>query len=156
MKPQSHPDKALTATDSSRKRAVHLRSRAGGPGRPAGASGRRRATGLAGLAVDSNGIQVVTATTDGGADEARALATAVRDRLPVGAPGAVGLGTDTGIIVVALNKAGRETGLNAASLVKQLLTGRGGGSPELAQGGGPPADRLAGTLTELPRLVRRR
>ncbi|MFB6876963.1 hypothetical protein [Streptomyces sp. NPDC056323] len=46
--------------------------------------------------------------------------------------------------------------MNAASLVKQLLTGRGGGSPELAQGGGLPADRLADTLAELPRPVRRR
>lgn len=106
--------------------------------------------------MDANGIQVVTATTYGGADDARTLATAVRDRLPAGAPGAVGVGTDAGIIVVALNKAGRETGLNAASLVKQLLTGRGGGSPELAQDGGPPADRLADTLAELPCLVRRR
>ncbi|MFJ2585043.1 DHHA1 domain-containing protein [Streptomyces sp. NPDC087538] len=114
-----------------------------------------RATGLAGLASDANGFQAVTATTDGGADEARALATAVRDRLSVGTPGAVGVGTHAVVIVVALNKAGRETGLNAASPVKQFLAGRGG-SPEPAQGGGLPADRLADALAELPRLIRER
>ncbi|MFB8032887.1 hypothetical protein ACFC5Z_07995 [Streptomyces sp. NPDC056004] len=111
--------------------------------------------GLAGLAADANGFQAVTATTDGGADEARVLATAVRDRLSVGTPGAVGVGTHAAVIVVALNKAGRETGQNAASPVKQFLAGRGG-SPEPAQGGGLPADRLADALAELPRLIRER
>ncbi|NEE21949.1 hypothetical protein G3M58_87750, partial [Streptomyces sp. SID7499] len=61
--------------------------------------------------------------------------------------------TGTGVVVVALNKAAREAGLNAAALVKQLLGGRGGGSPELAQGGGLEADRLADTLAELPRVI---
>ncbi|MFD3555897.1 hypothetical protein ACFWWA_27930 [Streptomyces goshikiensis] len=87
---------------------------------------------------------MVTATANGGADEARALATAVRDRLPAGAPGAVGVGAEAGVVVVALNKAALEAGLNAAALVKQPLGARGGG---LA------ADRLADTLAELPRLM---
>ncbi|MFD7383481.1 alanine--tRNA ligase [Streptomyces anulatus] len=112
-----------------------------------------RAAELAGGGADVDGVRVVTATAGGGADEARALATAVRDRLPVGTPGAVGIGTGTGVVVVALNKAAREAGLNAAALVKQLLGGRGGGSPELAQGGGLEADRLADTLAELPRVI---
>ncbi|RSS84317.1 alanine--tRNA ligase [Streptomyces sp. WAC06614] len=112
-----------------------------------------RAAELAGNAVDATGVQVVVTTAEGGAEEARALATAVRDRLPVATPGAVGVGTAAGVVVVALNKAAREAGLNAAALVKQLLGGRGGGSPELAQGGGLAADRLADTLAELPRLV---
>ncbi|MFB6509009.1 alanine--tRNA ligase, partial [Streptomyces virginiae] len=112
-----------------------------------------RAAELAGSAVDVNGVHVVTATAEGGADEARALATAVRDRLLAGAPGAVGVGTAAGVVVVALNKAARDAGLNAAALVKQLLGGRGGGSPELAQGGGLAEDRLADTLAELPRLI---
>ncbi|MYS07447.1 alanine--tRNA ligase [Streptomyces sp. SID6041] len=112
-----------------------------------------RAAELAAGAADANGVQVVTATAEGGADEARALATAVRDRLPAVVPGAVGIGTRAGVVVVALNKAAQEEGLNAASLVKQLLGGRGGGSPQLAQGGGLSADRLTDTLAELPRVI---
>lgn len=114
-----------------------------------------RAAGLAGGMIDANGVQVVTATVtaEDGAGEARALATAVRDHLPVGTPGAVGIGTGAGVVVIALNKAARAAGLNAAALVKQLLGGRGGGSPELAQGGGLAADRLADTLAELPRVI---
>ncbi|MCS0637458.1 alanine--tRNA ligase [Streptomyces sp. LP05-1] len=112
-----------------------------------------RAAELAGGAVDSGGVLVVTATAEGGADEARALATAVRDRLPDGRAGAVAVGTPGGAAVVAVNRAGREAGLHAAELVKRLLDGRGGGSPELAQGGGLAADRVPAALAELPRLV---
>ncbi|MGW8745066.1 alanine--tRNA ligase [Streptomyces sp. NPDC055794] len=112
-----------------------------------------RAGELAGQAVDAGGTLVVTTTAEGGADEARALAMAVRDHLPGNTPGAVAVGTDRGAVVVALNKKAREAGLNAATLVKALLDGRGGGSPELAQGGGLPADRVTGVLATLPRLV---
>ncbi|MFE7867548.1 hypothetical protein, partial [Streptomyces bacillaris] len=47
----------------------------------------------------------------------------------------------------------RWRGLHAAKLVKRLLDGRGGGSAEVAQGGGTSADRLAETLGALPGLV---
>ncbi|MGW9118649.1 hypothetical protein ACWGRV_18775 [Streptomyces sp. NPDC055663] len=84
-------------------------------------------------------------------------ATPVRDRLPAAAPGAVGIGTAAGVVVVALNKAAHkaahEPDLNVFSLIKQLLGGRGGGSPELAQGGGPAAERLVDTLAEPPRAI---
>ncbi|MFI9296647.1 hypothetical protein [Streptomyces gardneri] len=99
--------------------------------------------------IDVNGVQVVTATAEGGGPWLPPSATA----FPVGAPGAVGIGTAAGVVVVALNKAAHEAGLNAASLVKQLLGGRGGGSPEPARGGGLAADRLADTLAELPRVI---
>jgi alanyl-tRNA synthetase len=49
-------------------------------------------------------------------------------------------------LVVAVNPAARERGLSAADLVKGALSGRGGGSAELAQGGGVPA-------AEAPRLL---
>ncbi len=113
----------------------------------------QRAAELSAGAVDAAGVRVVTATAEGGTDEARALATAVRDRLPAAVPGVAGVGTAAGVVVLALNKAAREAGLDASALVKRLLNGRGGGSGELAQGGGLPAGRLAGTLAELPRLV---
>ncbi|KOT86420.1 alanyl-tRNA synthetase [Streptomyces sp. NRRL F-5755] len=115
-----------------------------------------RAAGLADSAVQAGAFRVVTATADGGADEARALALAVRDRMPTGQPAAVAVGSATdgkAALVVALNKAGKETGASASDLVKRLLNGRGGGSPELAQGGGLPAGELPETLAALPKLV---
>ncbi|MEU1677005.1 alanine--tRNA ligase [Streptomyces roseifaciens] len=108
---------------------------------------------LAGRAVDAGGTLVVTTTADGTTDEARALALAVRDRLPQGRPGAVAAATASGGLVLALTAPAREAGLNAGVLVKQLLGGRGGGSAEIAQGGGIPAERLNDVLAELPRLV---
>ncbi|MEU1820223.1 alanine--tRNA ligase [Streptomyces roseifaciens] len=108
---------------------------------------------VAGRAVDAGGTLVVTTTVDGTTDEARALALAVRDRLPQGRPGAVAAATASGGLVLALTTPAREAGLNAGALVKQLLGGRGGGSPEVAQGGGISAERLDDVLAELPRLV---
>lgn len=112
-----------------------------------------RAVELAGGAVDVHGTQVVTAVAEGGAAEARGLATAVRGLLPATAPGAVAVGTGSGNVVVALNRAAVSAGLNASELVKRLLGGRGGGSAEIAQGGGLPADRVAGALADFPGLV---
>ncbi|WP_328548725.1 hypothetical protein [Streptomyces platensis] len=63
--------------------------------------------------------------------------------------------TSAGVLVLALNRAGTTTGLNAFTLVKQLLDGRGGGSADIAQGGGIPRDRLDGVLADVPRLTGR-
>ncbi|MGW4750548.1 hypothetical protein ACWEPR_38295, partial [Streptomyces sp. NPDC004290] len=77
---------------------------------------------------------LVTATTH---DDARALAIAVKDALPMDRPGVVVIGTvSAGPVVAAVNATARAAGQNAATLVKRLLRCRGGGSPELAQGGG--------------------
>lgn len=115
-----------------------------------------RAREVAGTATDVGGVRTVTTTVEGGAEEARALATAVRDLLPAAAPGAVAVATPTGSMVIALNRTARENGLNASALIKALLDGRGGGSAELAQGGGLPADRVTGALASLPRLITER
>ncbi|MFD4165984.1 alanine--tRNA ligase, partial [Streptomyces cyaneofuscatus] len=112
-----------------------------------------RAAELADTATEVNGVRTITTTTDGTAQETRTLALAVRDHLPADLPCAVAIGTEDGALVLALNKAARATGLNASHLVKQLLGGRGGGSPEVAQGGGLPADRVAKILTSLPHLI---
>ncbi|MGH3682343.1 MAG: DHHA1 domain-containing protein, partial [Natronosporangium sp.] len=64
-------------------------------------------------------------------------------------PGVVAVAARAGgkaSLVVAVNAAARERGLSAGDLVKGALSGRGGGSPELAQGGGVPA-------AEAPRLL---
>ncbi|NSC25315.1 alanine--tRNA ligase [Streptomyces albus subsp. chlorinus] len=114
-----------------------------------------RAAELVSTAEDADGVRLVTTTLDAGTDEARALALAVRDRLPGGRPGAVAVGTTGGTVVLALDEAARDAGLSAATLVERLLDGRGGGSPDLAQGGGVPAGRMSATLARLPRLLAR-
>ncbi|RSS38945.1 alanine--tRNA ligase [Streptomyces sp. WAC08241] len=108
---------------------------------------------LAAGAVEAGDTLVVTATVDGAADEARALALAVRDRLPHARPGLVAVATSSGGLVLTVNAPAREAGRNASATVKQLLGGRGGGSPEIAQGGGVPAGDLAAILADLPRVV---
>ncbi|MGW4267499.1 alanine--tRNA ligase [Streptomyces californicus] len=109
-----------------------------------------RAGDLAGAAADVNGVRTVTTTVPGTAQEARALALAVRDRLPADVPGAVAVGTEDGALVLTLNARARQSGLNASDLVKRLLDGRGGGSPETAQGGGLGREGVTAALTALP------
>ncbi|MFJ5893740.1 alanine--tRNA ligase [Streptomyces californicus] len=109
-----------------------------------------RAGDLADAAADVNGVRTVTTTVSGTAQEARALALAVRDRLPADAPGAVAVGTEDGALVLTLNARARQSGLNASDLVKRLLDGRGGGSPETAQGGGLGREGVTAALTALP------
>ncbi|MFJ9855798.1 hypothetical protein [Streptomyces sp. NPDC101150] len=64
---------------------------------------------------------------EGGPDEARALALAVRDHPPADVVGAAAVATSTGVLVLALNRAGT-TGLNTSTPVRQLLDGCGGGA----------------------------
>ncbi|PRH79049.1 alanine--tRNA ligase [Streptomyces solincola] len=112
-----------------------------------------RAGDLAGRAADAGGTLVVAHTLDGAADEARALALAVRDRLPQGRPGIAAVATTSGGLVVAVNAAAREAGRHAGALVKEVLGGRGGGSADVAQGGGVPAADLTALLADLPRRI---
>ncbi|MEV7505897.1 alanine--tRNA ligase [Streptomyces sp. NPDC093018] len=117
------------------------------------AATRIRAAELAGTARDSGGALVVTATTDDGMDGARTLATTVRDLLPAERPAVVVIGTASGgraNLVAALNTSAETSGLHAARLVKRLMNGKGGGSAQLAQGGGMSADRLQGALEAVP------
>ncbi|GAA5065111.1 alanine--tRNA ligase [Streptomyces similanensis] len=123
------------------------------------AATRARAAALADQARDVGGVLVVTATAEDGPDGARALTVAVRDLLPSDRPGVVAIGVESGggaVLVAAVNPRAREAGLAASTLVKQLLDGRGGGSPELAQGGGLTADRLASVLEAVPVAVSER
>ncbi|MFD9075516.1 DHHA1 domain-containing protein, partial [Streptomyces lasiicapitis] len=115
-----------------------------------------RAAELADRAVDVAGASVVTATTDGDAGAARTLALDVRGRLSAGRPGVavVALTGDKPVLVVAVNESGRTAGLSASALVKRLLGGRGGGSDEVAQGGGVPGAQLDAALSGLAGAVR--
>ena len=59
------------------------------------------------------------------------------------------LGSETGKLVAAVGKSGLEKGLKAGAIIKaaaKALGGGGGGRPELAQGGGPNAERLEEAL----------
>jgi alanyl-tRNA synthetase len=113
------------------------------------------AAGLAAGAVDVRGTAFVgTEAPEGtGGTEVRTLAQEVRGRIGLARPAVVAVAVRSGSgpqgkasLVVAVNPAARERGLSAADLVKGALSGRGGGSAELAQGGGVPA-------AEAPRLL---
>ncbi|WP_172381598.1 alanine--tRNA ligase [Streptomyces sp. MNP-20] len=115
-----------------------------------------RAAELAGRAVEVGGAYVATATAEGDAGAARALALEVRGRLRPERPGvaAVTLSGDKPVLAVAVNETARAAGLSASALVKRLLGGRGGGSDEVAQGGGTDRDALAAAVAGLPGVVR--
>src|SRR5262249_49771117 len=113
---------------------------------------------LADAARDIGGVAYVgTEAPEGaGANDVRVLAQEIRGRMPVDRPGVVAVtarANGKASLVVATNAAGRDRGLSAAALVKGALSGRGGGTPELAQGGGLPASAaptlLAAVETEI-------
>jgi alanyl-tRNA synthetase len=106
------------------------------------------------------GVQVVT--HDAGevtADDLRALALDVRGRLAADRPGVVvvgGVAKGRPQVVVATNEEGRRWGVSAADLVKlatRVLGGGGGGSPEVAQGGGTDVSALAEALRRVEHSV---
>jgi alanyl-tRNA synthetase len=101
---------------------------------------------LAGGAEDVAGTAYVAhRVPDGaGADAIRKVALDIRGRLAADRPGvvtAIGLSDRRPTVVVAVNDAGRASGLRAGALVvaaTAALGGRGGGKDDVAQGGGAP------------------
>jgi alanyl-tRNA synthetase len=113
---------------------------------------------LAAAASDVNGVALVAmeAPAGTGGNEVRTLAQEVRNRL-VGRPAVVAVASRSGgkaTLVVATNPGARERGLSAGDLVKGALSGRGGGSPELAQGGGVPEDQVPALLAAVEAALR--
>jgi alanyl-tRNA synthetase len=109
------------------------------------------AAGLAAAAVDvrGTGFVGVEAPEGTGGSDVRTLAQEIRGRLDPARPSVVAVAVRAGgkaSLVVAVSAAARQRDLSAADLVKRALAGRGGGSAELAQGGGVPA-------TEAPALL---
>src|SRR5690606_3813830 len=107
---------------------------------------------LAAGALDIRGTAFVgTEAPEGAASgEVRTLAQEIRGKLDPARPGVVAVTLRAGgkaSLVVAVNRAGTERGISAADLVKGALSGRGGGSAELAQGGGVPASDAPELLT---------
>ena len=115
---------------------------------------------IADAAVPAGAVSLATATVpDIGAGDLRTLATHVRDRL-TDRPAAVALfSTQNGSLsfVVALTPAAVADGLAAGDLAKCLLpaiSGRGGGRPDMAQGGGTnPAGIGAAVAALTQRLI---
>ena len=104
---------------------------------------------LAANAADVNGVQVVAHRVEGaGGGDVRTLALDVRSRLDAALPGAVVIaGVQDGkiAVVAAVNDLARERGVQANDLVASigaLIGGKGGGKPDLAQGGGTDLTRL--------------
>jgi alanyl-tRNA synthetase len=98
---------------------------------------------LAQAAKDVGGTALVTGSPGGLAGgELRTLALDVRGRLPGDRPAAVLLASESGgkvSLVAALNAAAVDRGLSAGDLIKAAapaVGGRGGGKPDVAQGGG--------------------
>jgi alanyl-tRNA synthetase len=101
---------------------------------------------IAADAEDISGTALVTNRVPDGTepDDIRKLALDVRGRVPRSRPAVVmivGVPADRPVVVVAVNEAGRDTGLSAGTLVgiaARALGGGGGGKPDVAQGGGAP------------------
>src|SRR5699024_7941352 len=87
-----------------------------------------------------------------GAGDLRTLALDLRSRLGEDAPVVLALTGHEGgraALVVATNAAAREQGLLAGSLLRtgaEAMGGRGGGKPDLAQGGGGEPARIPQAL----------
>ena len=129
--------------------AVARRSRAGGR-RPAGPGG----------AETSRGVAVVLAEAPAGTDgkALQRLVNDVRGRI-TDRPAVVAIavrGDGKASIVVATNDGARDRGLAAGDLVRAAaaeLGGKGGGKPDLAQGGGSQPDNVPGALAAVERLI---
>jgi alanyl-tRNA synthetase len=116
------------------------------------------AAGLAQQARDVGGVAYVgTEAPEGaGGNDVRTLAQDIRGKIAPDRPSVVAVTARSGgkaSLVVAVNPAARERGLSAADLVKAALSGRGGGNPELAQGGGVPADQAPALLAAVEKAV---
>jgi len=109
---------------------------------------------LADQARDVRGVAYLgTEAPEGTAgNDVRTLAQEVRGRIPASRPAVVAVAARSGgkaSLVVAVNDAAKQRGLSAADLVKGALSGRGGGSADLAQGGGVPAEQVPVLLSAI-------
>ncbi|MGN0064402.1 MAG: alanine--tRNA ligase-related protein, partial [Nocardioides sp.] len=108
---------------------------------------------MAASAVDVAGVSLVAARVDGaGGGDVRTIATDVRARLDASRPGAVvllGVADGKVSVVAAVNEAGRAAGVSAGDLVRATaphIAGKGGGKPDMAQGGGTDASGVDAAL----------
>jgi alanyl-tRNA synthetase len=113
---------------------------------------------LAATARDLAGVAYVgTEAPEGaGANDVRTFAQEIRGRMPLDRPAVVAVtarANGKASLVVATNAAAGDRGLSAAALVKGALSGRGGGSAELAQGGGVPDTDAPALLAAVEKAI---
>jgi alanyl-tRNA synthetase len=113
--------------------------------------------GLADQARDLGGVAYVgvEAPEGAGGNDVRTLAQEIRGKIN-DRPAVVAVTARSGgkaSLVVAVNPAARSRGISASDLVKGALSGRGGGSPDLAQGGGVPAAESTNLLAAVEKAV---
>ncbi|GAA1143776.1 alanine--tRNA ligase [Nesterenkonia lutea] len=124
---------------------------------------RAKASELLSQTVDAGGIDVLAhdAGTVTGADDLRALALDLRGRFGSRPAVAAVAGVAKGrpVIVVATTESARAQHVSAGELVKlacSVLGGGGGGKPDLAQGGGADATKIATALDDVVTAVTQR
>ncbi|HEX7744072.1 MAG TPA: alanine--tRNA ligase, partial [Micromonosporaceae bacterium] len=113
---------------------------------------------LAAQARDVRGAAYVgTEAPEGaGGNDVRTLAQEIRGKIDPSRPAVVAVAARSGgkaSLVVAVNAAAKARGLSAADLVKGALSGRGGGSADLAQGGGVPAGEAPNLLLAVEKAL---
>jgi alanyl-tRNA synthetase len=116
------------------------------------------AAALAAQARDVRGVAYVGTEAPEGAkgNDVRTLAQEIRGKIDPQRPAVVGVAARSGgkaSLVVAVNAAAKSRGLSAADLVKGALSGRGGGSADLAQGGGVPAGEAPNLLLSVEKAL---
>ncbi|MET8350460.1 MULTISPECIES: alanine--tRNA ligase [unclassified Micromonospora] len=116
------------------------------------------AAALAAQARDVRGVAYVgTEAPEGAAgNDVRTLAQEIRGKIDPSRPAVVAVAARANgkaSLVVAVNQAARSRGLAASDLVKAAFSGRGGGSPDLAQGGGLPAAEAPNLLLTVEKAV---
>jgi alanyl-tRNA synthetase len=122
-----------------------------------------RAGELAAGAGDVYGVQYVGTVAEGAAGaDVRTLALDIRGRMPADRPAVVavvGTGDGKPSVVVALNGTAQQWRLDAGDLVRvaaATLGGKGGGKPDLAQGGGIDAAAAPTALQDVERAIGQR
>ncbi len=118
---------------------------------------------LSGTVQDRGGIKVIAhdAGTIGGADDLRALALDLRNRLgsDPSTIAVAGIANGRPMVLVATNDAARSAGVKAGSLVKLaagILGGGGGGKDDVAQGGGSDPAQVTAALAAVVGAIEQR
>jgi alanyl-tRNA synthetase len=117
---------------------------------------------LAADAADVNGVRLISLRVDGAdAGDIRTMATNLRNMLSQEQPGAavlIGVKEGKVAVVAAVNQRARDRGVKANEVLAEvmpLVSGRGGGKEDMAQGGGGDSSRVDEALAAANAAVAR-
>jgi alanyl-tRNA synthetase len=154
---RTKPDEVLTRVDQFQEELAEARRELAAAQR---AQARELADQLVGRAVrvgDTGDTPVVAAVVSVSDDQAlRALSDTVRAKLGPAVVALIMTSGDQARFVVMVDPALTARGVDARAIAADLgarLGGRGGGKPELAQGGGKNADAARSAVEAVPQLV---